>query len=167
MIDLETALTDLSRAWESPGQPEATFVAAGNAFQGLVGYRLYTITHALPGSAEVERVHSTDTAAYPVGGRKPITPNAFRDRLFGEKRPFLGQRPEDFAPYFPDTPFIVSLGLGAVINLPIIFDDKALGSVNLLDREGAYNEGHLEPAMRITRFIIPALLARSSRSISS
>jgi hypothetical protein len=159
---LASDLDDVVRAWQEPGQPGATFAAAGEAFRRHVGFRLYTITHVLPGGREVERVHSTDEASYPVGGRKPVTPNAFRDQVYGSKRPFLGRTPADFSPFFPDTPFIVSLGLGSVINIPLVFDGAALGSVNLLDREGAYDEAHLDPAMRVARLIMPALLRLSA-----
>ncbi len=159
--DLAPSIEAVARAWREPGQPGATFAAAGEAFQRHVGFRLYTITHALPGGLEVERVHSTDPASYAVGGRKPIVDNAFRALVHGQKRPFLGRTPADFAPFFPDTPFIVSLGLGAVINAPIVFGGEVLGSVNLLDREGAYDEAHLEPATRIANLVAPAMLKLS------
>ncbi len=158
---LEQDLAAVAAAWAAPGQPQATFEAVGEALKRRVGYGLYTITHILPGGLEVERLHSTNPDAYAVGGRKPIVPNAYRDQMFGQGRPFLGRRPADFAPYFPDHAFIVSLGLGSVINLPLAFDGVPLGSVNILDREEAYEERHVEPALAIARMVIPALLGRS------
>jgi hypothetical protein len=163
---LEQELRVIATAWEAEGQPQATFEAVGAALQRCIGHRLYTITHILPGGREVERLHSTDPAAYAVGGRKPIVASAHRDRLFAERRPFLGRRPADFAAYFPDHAFIVSLGLGSVINAPLIFAGAPLGSVNILDREGAYEEGHLDVAAALARMIVPALLGRSLAAIS-
>ena len=158
---IDQELRIIATAWEAGEQPRATFEAVGAALQRRIGHRLYTVTHILPGGREVERLHSTDPASYPVGGRKPIAHNAYRDRLFAERRPFLGRRPADFAPFFPDHEFIVSLGLGSVINAPLIFAGAPLGSVNILDREGAYEEAHLDIAAAISRMIIPALLGRS------
>ncbi len=48
-----------------------------------------------------------------------------------------------------------------MINLPLAFDGVPLGSVNILDREGAYEERHVEPALAIARMVVPALLGRS------
>lgn len=159
MTELDHDLRALATTWQEPGQPGTTFEAAGSVFQRHIGFGLYTITHILPGGLEVERLHSTNPAAYAVGGRKPVVASAYRDQVFGSLRPFLGRKPADFIPFFPDHPFIVSLGLGAVINVPLVFNGTALASVNLLHREGAYDDHHLEPAMAIARMIVPALLA--------
>jgi hypothetical protein len=48
------------------------------------------------------------------------------------------------------------------MNLPIIFGGAVLGTVNLLDREGAYEEHHVEPAMIIARQILPVLLEQGA-----
>jgi hypothetical protein len=48
------------------------------------------------------------------------------------------------------------------MNLPIIFGGAVLGTVNLLDREGAYEERHVEPAMIIARQILPVLLEQGA-----
>jgi hypothetical protein len=157
-MSLADDMEPIIAAWREDGQPDATLAAAGRVFQRRIGFRLYTITCALPGGAEVERIHSSDPASYAVGGRKPALPNAHRRQVFGEMRPFLGRSPADFAPYFPDTPFIVSLGLGAVLNLPVIHGASVLGTVNLLDREGSYDESSIDPAMRIAALVTPALL---------
>ena len=158
---LEQDLRAIAVTWQAAGQPDATFSAVGEVLMRHVGYGLYTITHVLPGGREVERLHSTNHAAYAVGGRKPVQQNAFRDQLFGAQKAFLGRKPADFAPYFPDHEFIVSLGLGSVINVPLIFDGAALGSVNILDREDAYDEAHVDKATAIARMVVPALLGRS------
>jgi hypothetical protein len=74
-------------------------------------------------------------------------------------KPFLAKSPAEFAPLFPDHATITGLGLGCVINLPIVHDGAVLGTVNLLDAEGTYDERHVEPAMTIARQILPVLLA--------
>lgn len=158
---LTDSLAAVAHAWRDADQPRATFEAAGVAFAEQIGFGLYTVTHILPGGREVERLHSTNPAAYAVGGRKPVIPNAFREQMFGSGIPFLGRAPADFSPYFPDHAFIVSLGLGCVINLPLFFGGAALGSINLLDREGAYDTHHVAPALAIAQMVVPALIARN------
>ena len=111
------------------------------------------------GEVGVERIHSTMPEVYAVGGRKPVLPNAFTERVRKEMKPFLAKSPAEFAPLFPDHATITGLGLGCVINLPIVHDGAVLGTVNLLDAEGTYDERHVEPAMTIARQILPVLLA--------
>ncbi|WP_438268112.1 GAF domain-containing protein [Microvirga flocculans] len=113
----------------------------------------------LSGGREVERIYSTNIAIYPVGGRKPVLPNAYTQRVRTEMRPFLAKTPAEFAPLFPDHETITGLGLGCVMNLPVVFNGDVLGTVNLLDREGAYHEQHVERAMLIAQQIVPVLLS--------
>ena len=157
MTDVRDLALEIQAAWADPNQPAAVFEAAGRAFQQLVGFGLYTVTRIVPGGAEVERLHSTNTAVYPVGGRKPVTRDDY-DTLVNEgKRPFLARTPAGFAS-FPDQAVIVGLGLGSVMNLPVIHAGTVLGTVNLLDREGAYEEEQLGPAMILAQQILPAML---------
>jgi GAF domain-containing protein len=162
MADIFEIALGVNRAWAEPNQPSATLEAAGGAFARTVGYRLYTVTRMLRGGLEVERVYSTNVAVYPVGGRKPVLPNAYTQRVRGEMKPFLARTPSEFAPLFPDHETIVGLGLGSVMNLPVVFDGAVLGTVNLLDQEGAYHEQHVEHAMLIAQQLVPALLETSA-----
>ncbi|WP_201863040.1 GAF domain-containing protein [Microvirga soli] len=158
MPDTIQIALDVQRAWAAPDQPIATIQAAGEAFAKAVGYRLYTVTRMLSDGLEVERVYSTNTDVYPVGGRKPVLPNAYTQRVRGDMQPFLAKTPAEFAPLFPDHKTITDLGLGCVMNLPIVFGGTMLGTVNLLDREGVYEERHVKKAMLIARQILPVLL---------
>ena len=156
--DIARLALAVQEAWALPDQPGAVLEAAGRALAEAVGHRLYTVTCLLAGGREVERVHSTRPDVYPVGGRKPVLPNAYTERVRREKKPFLAKSPAGFAPLFPDHATITDMGLGSVMNLPLVFGGEVLGTVNLLDREGAYDERHVEPALTIARQIVPALL---------
>lgn len=158
MTDVLQLALSVQNAWSLPNQPAAALEAAGEALSRAVGHRLYTVTRNLAGGREVERIHSTNPEVYPVGGRKPVLPNAFTQRVRQEMKPFLAKTPSGFIPLFPDHETITGLGLGCVMNLPVIFGGSVLGTVNLLDREGAYGEHHVEPAMIIARQLLPVLM---------
>lgn len=162
MVNIDRMALAVQDAWASPQQPEAVLEAAGEALMEAVGHRLYSVTVMLAGGREVERIHSTMPDVYPVGGRKPVLPNAYTERVRVEMKPFLAKTPAEFAPLFPDHETITGLGLGCVMNLPIIFAGNVLGTVNLLDREGAYDERHVEPAMTIARQILPVLVMKNA-----
>ena len=157
VMDARELAFEIQAAWAAPNQPLALFEAGSSAFARLVGHRLYTATWIVPGGAQVERLYSTNETVYPVGGRKPVTQDDY-DKLTNEGgRPFLARSPAEFAT-FPDQDVIVGLGLGAVMNLPVRYDGRVLGTVNLLDREGAYGEHQLEGAMLLAQQVLPAFL---------
>ncbi|MBM1169950.1 GAF domain-containing protein [Microvirga arabica] len=162
MKDVIQLAMNVQNAWAASQQPSAILEAAGEAFDEAVGHKLYTVTRMLAGGREVERIYSTNQDVYPVGGRKPVLPNAYTQRVRGEMKPFLAKTPAGFAPLFPDHETITGLGLGCVMNLPIIFGGAVLGTVNLLDREGAYEERHVDMAMIIARQILPVLLEQAA-----
>jgi hypothetical protein len=162
-VDIAQLALTVQKAWASPQQPAAVLEAAGHAFMEAVGHRLYSVTVMLAGGWEVQRIHSTMPDVYPVGGRKPVLPNDYTKRVRVEMKPFLAKTPAEFAPLFPDHETITGLGLGCVMNLPIVFAGTVIGTVNLLDREGAYDERHVEPGMTIARQILPVLLMKNAQ----
>lgn len=145
-------------AWASSDQPRAVLEAAGEAFKAAIGYKFYSVLQTLPGEKEVQRIYTTGPEIYPVGGRKPIVADAYSARVRGEKKPFLGRTMTEIAPLFTDHETLTRLGLGSVINLPIVYRGKVLGTVNLLDAEGKYDEDCLEPAITIARQVLPVLI---------
>ena len=123
---------------------EALFARASAALQESVGHTLFTVSYALPGGREVERIHTSLPAEYPVGGRKPVHQTDW-NTIMASGRCFVASSPAGFGPHFEDLDAIVALGFGAVINIPVIHQGRMLGSLNLLDREGAY-QGEVLPA---------------------
>lgn len=162
MSSVANLILDIQSTWAAPDQPRSLLEAVGNAFAKTSGFKLYTVTQILQGGREVERIHSTNQDVYPVGGRKPVLPNAYSERVRNQMQPFLGRTVADFAPYFPDHETIAGLGLGSVMNLPIVYGGAVLGTANLLDSEYAYDSHHLEPAMLLARQLLPALLTSES-----
>lgn len=154
-LDLERAV---QAAWSEAGQPMASLQAADRAFQELTGHMLFTVTRIMSGGTEIERLYSTVPEVYAVGGRKPIELATWSDTDEGAQSPFLGRTPAEFKDVFPDHAEITALGIGSVINLPVVFNGRVLGSVNLHDREWAYDEKHLVPGMKLARQLVPALL---------
>lgn len=45
-----------------------------------------------------------------------------------------------------------------MINLPVAYDGRLLGTVNLLDAEGAYEERHVELVRPLAALLVPAFL---------
>ncbi|MGF6177924.1 GAF domain-containing protein [Ensifer sp. 4252] len=167
MTNVDALAQRIQLAWGADSQPASLLQAADQAFAELVGHTLFTVTRVLPGRREIERLYSTCQSVYPVGGRKPMEHNAYADSVHAEKRPFLARTPTEFRHLFPDHETMTSLGIGSVINLPVVYDGAVLGTVNLHHLEWVYEDKDLEPAMMLARQITPAMLDTSRPSMTA
>ncbi len=105
-----------------------------------VGGRLFTITVQDRAAGVARRAYSSNPDAYPVSGTKPISQDRWSLQVLVEGEPFIANTVAEFADVFPDHPLITSLGCGAALNLPVIDGDQVLGTVNVLDVEGFFDE---------------------------
>ncbi len=105
--------------------------------RSTVGHRLFTVSRILPAGDEVERIFTNMPEVYPLQGRKPMDQSDWT-RMMERGECFIANKPDEFGAHFGDLDLIVSLGLGAVINLPVQHAGRRLGTLNLLDAEGAY-----------------------------
>lgn len=115
----------------------AVFQAVCDRLQARLGHRLFTVSHIVPDAGSAERIFTTDPAVYPLSGTKAVTDTDWT-RQMRQGIAFVANRPQDFGPHFFDLETIVGLGLGAVVNVPVMRGGVQIGSLNLLDREGAY-----------------------------
>lgn len=114
------------------------FQAICDRLQTTVGHRLFTVSHNAPGAHTAQRIFTTAPDVYPVSGVKPVDDSEW-SRQMRQGRCFVASRAQDFGPHFFDLDVIVGMGLGAVINVPVLRDGRMVGSLNLLDSEGAYS----------------------------
>ena len=158
---MTTALESLAACLAAPGQPETLYRALEAETQRLVGHKLFTLLYV--DGQEVARVYSSNPTAYPVFGRKPMGPTPWGKHVLEGKKPYLGRDAAAIRWAFFDHELIASLGLGSVINIPIVYDGATIGTMNLLDAEHHYTEAHVAPVAALAPMLIPAfLLARNS-----
>ena len=113
-------LDTLAQTLTKPGQPETLYRALEQATKALVGHRLFTLLYV--DGEEVARVYSSNPEAYPVFGRKPMGPTPWGAHVLKAQKPYLGTDAEAIRWAFFDHALIASLGLGSVINVPIVYD---------------------------------------------
>jgi hypothetical protein len=141
------------------GQPQALFGALEAALGAVLGHRLFTLLRYHAASGESERVYTSHPREYPVGGRKALNPTAWTDRVLRGQRPYLGRTAADVRAVFFDHELIASLGCGSVLNLPVVWDGRTLGTINLLHEEGWYDEGDAGVGLLFAALAIPGFLA--------
>ena len=152
-------LTMIARTYAASGQPATTFGTLDAALGAVVGHRLFTILLHHATTRESERVYTNQPAAYPVGGRKELRDTAWSRRLIVEGRPYLGRTAAYIREHFPDHALIASLGCASILNLPVVWDGRVLGTINLLHEEGWYDDADVPIGLAFASLAVPAYLA--------
>jgi GAF domain-containing protein len=126
----------------------------------VVGHILFTVNRHLPTSGEVERLYSSNPAAYPVGGHKQKRDTPWGRRVLDQGGVFIARNSEEVRAAFSDHALIASLGVTAIMNVPIRFGGKSLGAMNLCGAEGQYAEADIPVAQVIAALLVPVVMAK-------
>lgn len=119
--------------------PEETF----RAVHRETGGRLFTVTVLDRAAGLARRCYTSHPDAYPVSGTKPMAQGAWTERVIERGEVFVANTVAEFAPYFGDHALIESLGCAAALNIPVPRGGAVIGTVNVLDREGAFPEAEV------------------------
>lgn len=122
-----------------------------------LGTRLFTVTRLDEDKALFARVFTSHPKEYPVSGTKPMERDGWYDTTIAGRRTFVANTPPEFAKYFFDHALIVSLGLGSCINVPVVDDDRVLGTVNILAEAGHFTPEKLAAYKALVAAATPAL----------
>lgn len=161
-VDPRPQLAAVAAVSTMPGQPVALFGALEAGLGAVLGHRLFTIMRYHAHTGESERIYTTHPREYPVGGRKPLNPTRWTEQLLRRQQPFLGRTAADVREVFFDHALIASLGCGSVLNLPVVWDGRSLGTINLLHEEHWYDEGDAGIGLLFATLAVPAFLGPES-----
>ena len=82
---------------------------------------------------ELQRVWTSDAAAYPIGGRKRKTLTPWTRQLLRGAQIFVGEGDAALSEVFDDHALIASLGLRAIVNVPLLdARGRCVATFNLL-----------------------------------
>jgi hypothetical protein len=159
------SFTQAVLAQQRHGQPQPLFAALDGITGRLVGHRLFTLLAVTDGGRRVQRVHSSNPSAYPVGGSKEMGPTPWGDLVIRGQQPFLGRDAHDIRWAFPDHALIASLGLASVVNLPVVYDGETIGATAMLHEAGWYRPEHVDLLMPFVALLVPAFLGVGARGV--
>lgn len=125
----------------------------------LIGHKLFTLMVIDKSGKYVERVYSNNKKIYPLLGTKPIPANEWTKRVLIEKKEFLGSNYKQIKKFFFDHETIKSLGCGSIINLPVISNNKVLGTLNILHKENYYNKKNLKKVRDFAQLLSPYFIS--------
>lgn len=140
-------------------EPSQLYAAVDALVQRSIGHKLFTIMRFHEATMEVERVYSSNTSAYPVGGRKPKRGTAWGQAVLDRGEVFIARDADEVRRTFEDYALIFSLGIGSIMNVPIGFRGKRLGTMNISNEASWFREEDAEAGRLIAALLVPAFLA--------
>jgi len=155
--DFSTLAANVAAATE----PVQVYRAVEQVLTEPLGFRLLTMLVVTQDAEEVERVYSSNCQAYPLAGRKRMGQTPWGDLVMRQRKPFLGRDAQAIRWAFPDHALIVGLGLGSAINAPVVSLGRLLGTINVLDAAGRYDE----QAVKTLQAVAPILVAPFLREL--
>jgi GAF domain-containing protein len=157
-------VADVMEATASQDDAGATFRAVEALARRTVGHKLFTVMRNIEASQEVERLHSSNPAAYPVGGRKQKEGTRWGGIVLDRGEVFLARNPDELRAAFPDHELIRSLGIGAILNVPIRLAGRCIGTMNLCGDAGQYGDADIAPGKVLAALLVPAVISTESYS---
>lgn len=134
----------------------ATRLAAiDTALAALVGHTLFTVLVLNWDAGENQRYYSNLPDAYPVGGAKPIVKSSASEIFEGKCR-FLDDSAAITAAFF-DHELIHSLGCESCVNIPVRWNGKTIGSMNILHKAHCYTAADIPTFSIFAALAAPAL----------
>lgn len=160
MDDPTLLLRDLSAAHAAADQPDAAIAGFAQVCAAQFGLKLLTVFAWDAGDDLCHRVWSNRPDAYPFPAAKKMGPTAWGDTVLRKRLPWCGPTWAHIREAFFDHELIDSLGCGACLSAPVVWQDRVIGAVSVLDAEGAYEDADAATLGLMTWALIPALLAQ-------
>src|ERR1044072_6120721 len=122
----------------SSADRRAAYAIIDQLAQRTIGHRLFTVMRYLPETVEVERLYSSNPAAYPPGGRKPKQGTPWGDVVLDRGEVFIAADADGVRAAFSDHALLAQMGITAIMNIPIRFGGRVLGTMNLSHGAGHF-----------------------------
>jgi hypothetical protein len=165
----EIASADLTLVSEAARTHPVTAIplAIDDIAQRLLGHRFFTLMRLHRETMELERIYTSEPNSYPIGGRKSKRGLPWAEQVLTRGEVFIGTGPQDLKWAFDDHQKLIGLGLGSVINTPIVLGGRCLGTLNLLHESGWYRPGDERLTKVLSYLAAPAFLSAWSDEIAA
>jgi GAF domain-containing protein len=123
--------------------PAALFAAIAQVAARRVDAGLVTAMRHEEAASTVERIYSSNEAAYPVGGRKLKRDTGWSRKVLVEHRLLVNAGDDDIRDSFDDHAIIFGLGLHSCVNVPLVSGGKCVGTLNVLAARANWSEAEI------------------------
>lgn len=140
-------------------EPLRILEAIGELARTALGARGFTMFRYVHATAEVERIHSSDLAAYPVGGRKRVQDYPVNQAVLARGDVYIAKGRDDIRGTYKDAEKIFALGVTSIMNVPVRLAGRNIGAINLFGEEGQFDGAKAEDGRILAGLMLPALLS--------
>jgi GAF domain-containing protein len=120
--------------------PEALFGAIAQIAKQRVDAGLVTAMRHDEAASTVERIYSSNAAAYPVGGRKVKQDSDWSRHVLVERKVLISAGDDLIRKHYNDHAIIFGLGLHSCVNVPLVSGGKCIGTLNVLAARPDWND---------------------------
>ena len=107
---------------------------------------------------ELQRIWSSRPDTYPVAGRKRKTMTPWTQQLLRRAEVFVGEGDDALRAVFADSALILSMGLHAVVNVPLVRPDgRCFATFNALGTREAWTGEEIQQIALLAAFALPAV----------
>jgi GAF domain-containing protein len=138
--------------------PAALFEAIHQVARRRLDAGLVTAMRHDEPAATVERVYSSNPAAYPVGGKKTKQDSDWSQHVLVEKRVLISAGDNAIRQHYVDHPIIFGLGLHSCVNVPLVSRGACLGTLNLLRAQAQWSADDIAAARTLGLAALAAVL---------
>ncbi|WP_109477114.1 GAF domain-containing protein [Paraburkholderia sp. C35] len=157
--DLLTELLAVEHQCRNALHAVDVYRAIDRALQRIAGHKLLTILTYDDAVTEAERLYSSDET-YPVGARNLIASSTWADSVVRDGVAYVAHRVEDLRRVFDQHESLAALGLGSVVNLPVRWRGRTVGTLNMLAEEGRYVDLDIDAVRLVAQFVLPELIQK-------
>ena len=142
----------------APFDPARICAAVDALAQPVMAHALCTVNRFDAPLMQVVRLYSSQPGAYPPGGRKDKRGTAWGRHVLLERRMYVGEGATAIQAAFDDHALIARLGLQSVVNVPVVFEERCLGTLNLLMTRATVAPAQLDFARLLGLLLLPVFL---------
>lgn len=142
----------------APFDAGALCAAVDALAQPVLQQTLCTVNRLDAQQLRLTRLYSSNPAAYPPGGTKEKRGTPWGRQVLIERRVFVGEGTDAIRASFDDHEAIARLALRSVVNVPIVFEQRCLGTLNLLMQAASVAPAQVQFARLASVLLLPALL---------
>ena len=138
--------------------PDALFAAIHDIAVHRLGAGLVTVMRYDEPNATVERLYSSNPAAYPVGGRKLKRDSAWSRHVLVEQRVLLSSGDDAIREAYADHATIFGLGLHSCVNVPLVSNGRCVGTMNVLRADTQWSDADVALVRALALAALAAVL---------
>ena len=142
----------------SPFDAAALCQAVDALAQPVLRHSLCTVNRLDAQQLRLTRLYSSNPAAYPPGGSKEKRGTAWGQHVLVERRVFVGEGADAIRGAFDDHEAIARLQLRSIVNVPVVFEQQCLGTLNLVMQAERVEVGQVEFARLLGLLLLPVFL---------